>query len=57
MLSLDKLGFTPVIPGFAALRMQNLVYQRKTCFNKAKSGMTIANPGLIEKLRIMIALV
>ena len=41
--------------GFASFIEQNIVYQRRTSFNKEKPGITIAKPGLTEKPGIMIA--
>ena len=41
------------IPSFAELRVQNLVYQRKTWFNKENPGITIAKPGFTEEVELL----
>ena len=55
MFFFDKPGFSLLIVGFADFRVQNMVYQRKTWFNKEKPGITIAKPGLTGKPGITIA--
>ena len=49
MFFFDKPGFSLVILGSANFIVQNMVYQRKTWFNKEKPGIAIAKPGLTEK--------
>ena len=49
MFFFDKPGFSLVILVFSNFIVQNMVYQRKTWFNKEKPGITIAKSGFTEK--------